>query len=96
MNRIEEALSRKFQDHRVVFWYDEKGEFEEYFDGLSLGTIKKLKLQGNEFEIKYVINVQKPTTEFLIYSPHPKPANEENWLLDMELAYTLFQTDQES
>ena len=34
--------------------------------------------------------------KFLLYLPQPHPENEENWLLDVELANYLFHTDREA
>src|SRR5690606_29030059 len=56
----------------------------------------KIKVQGNEFEVKYILNKQTPDGKFLLYFPQNKPANEDNWLLDLELAYHVFHTDQEA
>jgi uncharacterized protein (TIGR02687 family) len=96
MNKIAEALNKLFEEHRVIFWYDEKEELREQFEELELSGVEKVVVQGNEFEIKYIINKQKPETRFLLYFPATRPANEENWLLDMELAFHVFHTDQEA
>ncbi|MBT5530404.1 MAG: BREX-1 system phosphatase PglZ type A, partial [Cytophagia bacterium] len=96
MNEFRAALLKKFQDHRVVFWYDEKNELREQFDELDISGIEKIHVTGNEFQVKYQVNVTNPKTQHLLYFSAPKPANEENWLLDMELMHTIFHTDQES
>ena len=38
----------------------------------------------------------QPKGKFLLYFNREKPNNEENWLLDMELAHHVFRTDQEA
>ena len=96
MSEFQAALLKKFQDHRVVFWYDEKNELREQFDELDISGIEKIHVTGNEFQVKYQVNVTNPKTQHLLYFSAPKPANEENWLLDMELMHTIFHTDQES
>ncbi len=96
MSKIAEALIKKFQTHRVIFWYDERQEFTEQFEMLELEGIDKVHVQGNEFEIKHLIVKKAPERKFLLYFTGPKPANEENWLLDQELAHYVFHTDQEA
>jgi uncharacterized protein (TIGR02687 family) len=96
MSKIEEALIKRFKDHRVIFWYDEKEELTEQFSELGIDGIEKIHVQGNEFEVKYIINKQQPKGKFLLYFNGEKPNNEENWLLDMELAHHVFRTDQEA
>ena len=96
MNKIEEALNKLFEKHRVIFWYDEKEELVEQYQELNFPVVKKIHVQGNEFEVKHLINKQEPEGKFLLYFTGAKPANEDNWLLDMELAHQIFNTDQEA
>ena len=96
MSKIEEALLKRFEGHRIIFWYDEKKELTDQFEELNIDNVEKIQVQGNEFEIKYLINKQKPDNKFLLYFTGEKPANEDNWLLDMELAHHVFHTDQEA
>ena len=95
MSRVAESLIKLFNQHKVVFWYDAKEEFREEFDMLSIDGILKLEGKKNPFELKVTIN-KDPSQQYLLYLPYEKPANESNWLLDMELAYHVFQTDQEA
>ncbi len=96
MNKIEEALVKRFRDHRVIFWYDEKQELADQFHELTIDGIEKLAVQGNEFEVKYIITRLRPDTKFLLYFNGAAPADDENWLLDLELAYEVFHTDKEA
>lgn len=96
MNKIAEALHKKFQEHRVIFWYDEKQELKEQYDEMELEGVQKIQVQNNEFEIKYLINKKHPHNRFLLYFTGKKPADEENWLLDMELAHYVFHSDREA
>ncbi|WP_417197778.1 BREX-1 system phosphatase PglZ type A [Bizionia sp.] len=93
---IEQALMKRFQDHRVIFWYDEKKDFIEEFDKLEVTGVEKMYVNQNEFGVKHIITKQKPKDKFLLYFTGKKPSNEENWLLDIELAHHLFHTDQEA
>jgi uncharacterized protein (TIGR02687 family) len=96
MSRIEEGLHKLFESHRVIFWYDDKGEVREDFAQLQMEGVEKIQVEKNPFEIKYKVNKQHPEQKFLLYFDYPRPPYEENWLLDMELAYHVFQTDQEA
>ena len=96
MNKITEALIKRFENHRVIFWYDEKEELFDQFNEIAIADIKKIYVKGNEFAVKHAINKQHPTDKFLLYFTGEKPANEDNWLLDMELAHHVFHTDQEA
>jgi len=49
MNKIEEALSKLFIKHRIIFWYDENEELREHFDELDMDGIEKVVVQNNEF-----------------------------------------------
>jgi len=96
MNKIEEALSKLFNTHRIIFWYDENEELKEQFNELVLEDIEKAVVTNNQFYIKYLTNKENSNSKFLLYLPYEKPNNTENWLLDMELANYVFQTKQEA
>jgi uncharacterized protein (TIGR02687 family) len=93
-NRIEKALSRLFDTHRIVFWYDEKQELRDEFDSLSIDNIEKIKIANNEFSIKYKLLRESPKAQFLLYKEAKQPAPLQNWLLDVELNHAVFRTDQ--
>lgn len=90
------TLEKLFQQHRLVFWYDDRAEMKELFESLQLGEIQKLVVQNNEFNIKYQVLVETPNQKYLIYQPKPMPANQDNWLLDLVLSHTVFNTDPSS
>ena len=96
MSKIAEALTKRFQEHRIIFWYDEKEEMLEQFTEVEIPSVKKIHVQNNDFEVKHIVTRQFPTSNFLLYFTGEKPANEENWLLDLEIAHYQFQTDQEA
>jgi len=96
MSKIQEAIVKTFEKHRIVFWYDEKEELAGEYQEVSLDGVEKIHVYGNEFEVKYIIHKQQPETKFLLYFSSKKPANEENWLLDIELANHVLHTDQEA
>ncbi len=96
MNKIAEALLKRFNNHRIVFWYDEKEELKDHYNEISFNDIEKIHVNGNEFAVKHKINKEQPDQKFLLYFTGIKPESEDNWLLDMELAHHVFHTDQEA
>jgi len=96
MSKIKEALIKRFENHRVVFWYDEKTELKDQYDELVIEGVEKVEVLQNEFELKHLIVKKKHEQKFLLYFNRSKPANEDNWLLDLELAHHVFHTDQEA
>lgn len=90
---VKNALTRCFADKPIVFWYDDGGRCRGEFDEVDLEGINKLVIDGNEFGIKYKVLVERPNEKFLIYSPKAKPSASEDWLHDLYLAGTSFNTD---
>lgn len=92
-NRIAQALTKLFDRHRIVFWYDTKQELRPDFEQLSLPDIEKVELTNNEYGIKYRILREHPQQKFLLYREGSQPADLDNWLLDVQLAHGEFRTD---
>ncbi len=93
-DRIAQALTKLFDRHRIVFWYDAKQELRDDFDALQLPGVEKLELTNNEYGIKYKLLREHPEQKFLLYREGPQPADLNNWLLDVQLAHGEFRTDQ--
>lgn len=93
-DRIAQALTKLFDRHRIILWYDAKQELRDDFEALSLPGIEKLELTNNEFGIKYRILREQPEQKFLLYRDGPQPDELDNWLLDVQLAHGEFRTDQ--
>lgn len=91
---IAQALTKLFDRHRIVFWYDVKQELRDEFEALQLPDVEKLELSNNEFGIKYRLLREQPEQKFLLYREGPEPADLDNWLLDVQLAHGEFRTDQ--
>ncbi len=96
MDKIEQALGKLFDRHRIVFWYDTKKELRSEFESLALPNIEKIELGNNEFGVKYRILREQPGRKFLLYHEGPQPVDMDNWLLDVQLAQGDFRTDQAS
>lgn len=92
--RLAEAIRSHLGKHRLVFWYDDHGSNRARFDELDLQHATKLEIENNELWIKHHVLREAPETKFLIYSQAPRPADEHNWLLDLNLAHFLFSSDE--
>jgi uncharacterized protein (TIGR02687 family) len=96
VNEIEQALTRFFDRHRIVFWYDAKQELRQEFEALALPAVVKIALANNQFGVKHRILREQRERKFLLYHEGPPPDDLENWLLDVQLAYGQFRADQVS
>lgn len=92
--QINYALSRLFDKHRVVFWYDTKQELRGDFEAVSIPDVEKAEIANNEYGLKYRILRESPEQKFLLYKEGPQPEDLDNWLLDVQLAHGEFRTDQ--
>ena len=68
---------------KILFWYDAPAIFKEEITADSLDCCRVLVCEKNEFSIKKTIEHDDPDSNFLIYVPHDKPVDTENWLLDI-------------
>lgn len=93
-DRINQALSRLFDKHRIVFWYDTKQELRSDYDAISIPNVEKLEIANNEYGLKYRILREAPEQKFLLYKEGTQPEDLDNWLLDVQLAHGEFRTDQ--
>lgn len=94
MDKIAQHLSRLFDKHRIVFWYDAKQELRQEYESLWLPGVEKIELINNEYGVKHQILREKPYQKFLLYHEGPQPDREDNWLLDVLLAHGEFNADQ--
>lgn len=88
------ALSKLFEKHRILFWYDRERNLCAEFETLDLPGITKIELANNEYGVKYRVLRQQPERKFLLYHDGPQPDDLANWLLDVQLAFGEFRTDQ--
>ncbi|MAT45237.1 MAG: TIGR02687 family protein [Anaerolineaceae bacterium] len=94
MNQLSAALTKLFDQHRIVFWYDANRELRTEFNEVWLPGVEKLEINHNEFWLKQHILREKKHQKFLIYHDGPQPIDEDNWLLDVILAQGQFKADQ--
>ena len=94
---LDENLNKESSDGKernIVFWHDAEGEFRNDIAELLLDNAKIITLTGNNsFYIKYLIEKEDTESNYLIYSPSPKPLSRENYLLDIEKYSGEFSTD---
>src|SRR5690606_1030034 len=77
------------------FWHDAQEEFSDEFDTLDLPDVLCLRVANNEFGLKHRMLREEPQQKFLLYRCGPLPVQDtDNWLLDVQLAYGEFRTDQ--
>lgn len=95
MKRIHDGLARALARHRLVFWYDPVGEWGECFDGFRGDGVVKLRVANAEFGAKVHI-ARQPEARFLVYIPGPRPADADNWLLDLLLQGHEYRADRVS
>lgn len=101
LSEVKRILEDRFNEQpqggvrrQIIFWYDEEGQFARDIDELELANARILKLYtNNAFHIKYQLEKVDLESNYLLYSPLPKPAARDNWLLDMLKYSTEFSTD---
>ena len=85
LQTIQEKLNSEFggSERKLVFWYDDHGEFAEEIDTLTLPGAKIHSLTGdNLLYTKYLLEHEDTESCYLIYAPFPKPADIDNHLAD--------------
>lgn len=84
----------EFYKRRIVFWYDEDGEFQDRLDEVTLNNAKLVALTGtNNFAVKKLLGVDDTKNNYLVYCPFVYEKAEDNWLLDVELYSEEFRAD---
>ena len=96
LKQIIDRLNAEFagDTRKLVFWYDDKAEFEEDMRGVRLENAKVYYLQrDNQFYTKYFLERVDTATNYLIYAPFPKPETADNHLEDTLLYSKRFFAD---
>lgn len=76
-------LNRTSNERKILFWYDASAIFKEDVITDNLDCCRVLVCDRNEFSIKKTIEHDDLDSNFLVYVPHDKPVDTENWLLDI-------------
>lgn len=99
LKQIIDRLNAEFtgDNRKLVFWYDDKGEFAEDMDSVVLENAKIYRLEpDNQFYTKRFLEREDTTTNYLIYAPFPKPDVKDNHLEDTLLYSKRFFADRAS
>ena len=99
LKQIIDRLNEEFtgDNRKLVFWYDDKGEFAEDMDSVVLDNAKIYRLEpDNQFYTKRFLEREDTTTNYLIYAPFPKPDVKDNHLEDTLLYSKRFFADRAS
>ena len=99
LKQIIDRLNAEFtgDTRKLVFWYDDKGEFAEDIDSVVLENAKIYRLEANnQFYTKRFLEREDTATNYLIYAPFPKPDVKDNHLEDTLLYSKRFFADRAS
>jgi uncharacterized protein (TIGR02687 family) len=95
-DKLEEAFSEG-DGRKLVFWYDEQGDFREEIGQLQLKNAKIYRLEEhNQVRTKVFLEREDTETNYLIYAPFPKPDVADNHLEDTLLYSRRFYADRAS
>lgn len=92
--RIQQALLKVFERHRIVFWRDAKKELRNDLEWPQLTGMQKIGLTNNKFGVKQRIPCEEPENKFLLNHEEPQSEDLENWLLDVQLTQGEFRAGQ--
>lgn len=98
-DRIRQSLENKFQTEvelpykrHIVFWYDEEGNYENFYETLNIPNVKKEKINKNKkglvnnlLPLKIKLEIEDTNSNYLIYAPFSRPIDSENFLLNIEM-----------
>ena len=95
-NRIHESLDTALARKRVLFWFDPEAEWTNEYESYAPEGVVKRQVNRNEFSLKVEISRADLAQRFLLYVPAAKPAEADDWLLDLLLAGHEFKADRAS
>lgn len=99
LQNIQDQLNTEFakSETRIIFWFDDKGEYEDEVSELQLGDVKLHILDGtNWLYSKYLLNEEDKESKYLVYAAFVKPSDAENPLADMYYYSIPYYTDRVS
>ncbi|PZW93901.1 hypothetical protein C7439_12431 [Lachnoanaerobaculum umeaense] len=85
LKQIIDRLNEEFMGdtRKLVFWYDDKGEFAEDVQGIEFINAKVYFLKPyNQFYTKYFFERKDTKNNYLVYAQFPKPDVKDNHLED--------------
>lgn len=99
LKQITDKLNIEFsgEGRKLVFWYDDNGDFSDDIDSIELKNAKIYKLEkDNQFRTKYFLERVDKENNYLIYAPFSKPDVSDNHLEDTLLYSKRFFADRTS
>ncbi|MDD3416172.1 MAG: BREX-1 system phosphatase PglZ type A [Lachnospiraceae bacterium] len=85
------------QETRIIFWFDDKGDYENEVYDLQLNNAQVYILDGsNWFYSKWLLHESDPSGKYLVYAPFSKPSDSENPLADIYYQSVPYYTDRVS
>ena len=99
LQNIQEQLNTEFtkSSTRIVFWFDDKGEYEDEVTELSLDNATLHVLDGaNWLYTKWLLHEKDTEGKYLVYAPFSRPSDAENPLADLYYYSVPYYTDRVS
>lgn len=93
---IQDILNEMFtgDSRQLVMWYDDHAEFIEDINELCLDNAEIYTLdEYNLLFTKFLLEIENPDTNYLIYAPFPRPDDKDNYLADITYYSTPFYAD---
>ncbi len=97
--QLNDNLDKIFNEEkaRIVFWHDPGREFVNSLPFIMLENVELIRLEdASSFEVKLLLERQRPKDRFLLYSATEEPELADDWLLDIRLYSRSFRADHAS
>ena len=97
IDQLTQGIEAKFDQNRIVFWHDPDQSFQEEIPSISIDGVTVLDMSSQSIlEVKKLIELDEPATQFLLYFPHSELEPERDCLLDIRLYSEEFFADASS
>jgi uncharacterized protein (TIGR02687 family) len=97
IDHLIQGIEAKFDQSRLVFWYDPEQSFHENLSEIVIDGVTVLDVSDQSvFETKKRIELDQPAEKFLLYFPYIEPDADRDWLLDVRLYSEQFFADASS
>ena len=97
ISQITETLQTFFESHRIIFWNDADGEFNESLPEIVPDKIEILRVnEMGGLAAKIRLELENPKQKYLVYSPTPQASPENDWLYDIRCYSKNFTADSAS
>lgn len=106
LEQVSHLLAERFKQDgergRIVFWLDEENQYADEVASLvgeassdeTLRTVELIEPDHTPFNVRYTMFIERPESKFLVYLHGEQPSLQDDWLLDLKLAYgPLFSAD---